>query len=173
VKNFRRSLLMNVALMLVAAVVAWLYALGVGLPWVDWARYLLAGYFLIQGFIASVDYWRLGFTNGAADNASGAGCGPTQATPPIAMTGAKSPPGVPAAYESGPRKNLNRAMPSRSSVAGWLARIVCVMSSPPPIQSGANQPAVPTTNPITAAFAGTGIPRNFSESASKPSRSRL
>ena len=73
VKNFRSSLLTSLALMLVAAVVAWLYALGVGLPWVDWARYLLAGYFLLQGFVASFDYWRLGFTNGAADNATGAG----------------------------------------------------------------------------------------------------
>ncbi len=71
VKGFRQSLRMSLGLMLVAAIVALLTVLRVGLPWVNWLRYLLMIYFLVQGVMSSIDYWRLGFTNGAADNATG------------------------------------------------------------------------------------------------------
>jgi len=71
VKGFRQSLLMSLGLMLVAVVVVLLAVLRIGLPWVNWLRYLLMLYFLVQGVMSSIDYWRLGFTNGAADNATG------------------------------------------------------------------------------------------------------
>jgi Zn-dependent M28 family amino/carboxypeptidase len=42
-----------------------------GLPYVTYLRYGFILYFLAQGVLSSMDYWRYGFTNGAADNASG------------------------------------------------------------------------------------------------------
>jgi len=71
VKNFRQSLLISLGLMVMAAVVAFLELLGVGLPTVSWLRFFLVIYFLGQGVLSSLDYVRFGFTNGAADNATG------------------------------------------------------------------------------------------------------
>ncbi len=71
VKGFRQSLRLSLGLMVVAVVVAWLYALGLAQPLVGWLRWPLAVYFLGQGAMASIDYLRIGFTNGAADNATG------------------------------------------------------------------------------------------------------
>jgi len=71
VKGFRQSLRISMGLMLAAVIVALLTILQVGLPWMHWLRYLLMLYFLIQGVMSSIDYWRLGYTNGAADNATG------------------------------------------------------------------------------------------------------
>jgi hypothetical protein len=72
VKGFRQSLRLSLGLMVVAAVVALLHALDVAQPLMGWLRWLLAVYFLGQGLMASIDYLRFGFTNGAADNATGA-----------------------------------------------------------------------------------------------------
>ena len=72
VKNFRQSLRISLGLMMAAAVVAFLDVLGVGQPVVTWLRWALAVYFLGQGIVASIDFWRYGYTNGAADNATGA-----------------------------------------------------------------------------------------------------
>jgi hypothetical protein len=72
VKDFRRSLLVSLGLTAAAVVVAWLNVLGLGQPIVTWLRWLLIVYFLGQGILASIDYFRFGYTNGAADNATGA-----------------------------------------------------------------------------------------------------
>jgi hypothetical protein len=71
VKNFRQSLLISLGLMAGAVVVILLEVLGVGQPITAWLRWLLVLYFLIQGIMSSIDYIRYGFTNGAADNATG------------------------------------------------------------------------------------------------------
>jgi Peptidase family M28 len=71
VKNFHQSLLISLGLMVAAALFALLELLGLGRPAVLWLRYVLVVYFLGQGALSSVDYFRFGFTNGAADNASG------------------------------------------------------------------------------------------------------
>jgi len=71
VKRFRKSLLMSLGLMVLAVIVALLAAAGLGQPVVTWLRWLLAIYFLGQGIMASIDYLRFGYTNGAADNATG------------------------------------------------------------------------------------------------------
>ncbi len=72
VKGFRQSLRLSLGLMVVAVIVALLYALDIAQPVVGWLRWPLAVYFLGQGGMASIDYLRIGFTNGAADNATGA-----------------------------------------------------------------------------------------------------
>jgi len=72
VKNFRQSLRISVGLMIVAGVVALLSVLGIGQPVITWLRWLLVVYFLAQGVMSSIDYFRCGYTNGAADNATGA-----------------------------------------------------------------------------------------------------
>jgi hypothetical protein len=72
VKGFRQSLRTSLGLMVVAVLVALLYVLRLGQPVVGWLRWLLVIYFLAQGLMSSIDYFRFGFTNGAADNATGA-----------------------------------------------------------------------------------------------------
>ncbi len=71
VKTFRQSLLINIGLMIFAVFIVLLETLGMGRPFVSWIRIILAAYFLIQGLFTSFDFIRYGFTNGAADNASG------------------------------------------------------------------------------------------------------
>lgn len=71
VAGFRRSLLISIGLMLLAPVLILLEAIGVSWVGMKWLRYGLVLYFLIQIILSSVDYFRYGFTNGAADNASG------------------------------------------------------------------------------------------------------
>ncbi len=71
VKNFHQSLLINLGLMAGTVVVILLEVIEIGRPVTAWLRWLLAIYFLIQGIISSIDYFRHGFTNGAADNATG------------------------------------------------------------------------------------------------------
>jgi hypothetical protein len=72
VKSFRQSLLISLGLMVLAVCVSLLEILEVGQPMMVWIRYLLAGYFLAQMFLTSIDYFRYGYTNGASDNATGA-----------------------------------------------------------------------------------------------------
>jgi Zn-dependent M28 family amino/carboxypeptidase len=71
VKNFRQSLLISLGLMVAAVLIALLEVLAIGQPLVTWIRWLLAIYFLSQGVMSTIDYLRYGFTNGAADNATG------------------------------------------------------------------------------------------------------
>jgi hypothetical protein len=71
VKNFRQSLLISLGLMVAAVLIALLDVLAIGQPLVTWLRWLLAIYFLSQGVMSTIDYLRYGFTNGAADNATG------------------------------------------------------------------------------------------------------
>jgi len=71
VKNFRQSLLISLGLMVAAVLIALFEVLAIGQPLVTWLRWLLAIYFLSQGVMSTIDYIRYGFTNGAADNATG------------------------------------------------------------------------------------------------------
>lgn len=71
VKNFRQSLLISLGLMQLAVVITLLEVLGVGGHITSWARWLLVLYFMLQGIMLSIDYFRYGFSNGAADNATG------------------------------------------------------------------------------------------------------
>jgi len=71
VKGFRQSLRMSMAVMVLAVVVSVLYVLGIATTWMNLARWALVIYFLLQGALSTIDYLRLGFTNGAADNATG------------------------------------------------------------------------------------------------------
>lgn len=72
VKNFRQSLRLSIGLMLLAVGVALCSVLRLGQPVITWLRYVLILYFTAQGAMSSIDYLRLGHTNGAADNATGA-----------------------------------------------------------------------------------------------------
>lgn len=71
VSDFHRSLLISLALMLLSPVVIFVAAMGYAPAVMTWLRYGLAAYFAIQLVLTSIDYFRFGFTNGAADNASG------------------------------------------------------------------------------------------------------
>jgi hypothetical protein len=72
VRGFRQSLRISLGLMVIAAVVALVSVLDIGQPVVTWLSWLLAIYFVAQGLMSTTDYLRFGFTNGAADNATGA-----------------------------------------------------------------------------------------------------
>ncbi len=72
VKNFRRSLLISLGLMVVAFITALIEILGYGQPVVTWLRWAFVVYFPGQGVMSTIDYLRFGFTKGAADNATGA-----------------------------------------------------------------------------------------------------
>lgn len=71
VKGMQRSVRIGVVLMVAAAFILLLQALDIGAPWVSWGRYALAVYFLGMCVMSSLDYFRYGYTNGAADNATG------------------------------------------------------------------------------------------------------
>jgi len=71
VRGFHQSLRISLALLVASVLVALLSVLGIGQPVVAWLRWLLVLYFVAQGLISTIDYLRLGFSNGAADNASG------------------------------------------------------------------------------------------------------
>ncbi len=71
VGNFRQSLLTSLGIMLVTPLVIFVTAIGFQHVILTWIRYGLGAYFVIQGIIAGIDYFRFGHTNGAADNATG------------------------------------------------------------------------------------------------------
>lgn len=71
VKGFRQSLRINIGLILLSMLVAYLVLRGYLLPWANYLRWALIVYFLAQAVISSIDHWRYGYTNGAADNATG------------------------------------------------------------------------------------------------------
>lgn len=71
VKNFRSSLMINLFLIVLTVPIS---ISGVIYPENSpalWTGRILALYFLIQGGITAFDYFRYGYTNGAADNATG------------------------------------------------------------------------------------------------------
>jgi hypothetical protein len=70
IRRFKSSLLTALVLMALAPILAVL-AVFVRSPALDIFRYLLALYFLGQAIVASVDFLRYGYTNGAADNGTG------------------------------------------------------------------------------------------------------
>ena len=67
VGNFRKSLKMSLILMMVAQFLASSQFLVPN----DFLLLVLALYFIIQGITATVDFFRLGYSNGASDNATG------------------------------------------------------------------------------------------------------
>jgi Peptidase family M28 len=69
--GFRLSLIVSLALMLLAAMAATLEVLGIGLPWLTYLRYGLMVYFVVQAITGTLGYWLKGYTNGASDNATG------------------------------------------------------------------------------------------------------
>jgi hypothetical protein len=71
VKNFRSSLLINLFLIVMTLPVSTLQVVFPENPMILWTGRILAFYFLIQGWITAFDYFRYGYTNGAADNATG------------------------------------------------------------------------------------------------------
>ncbi|MBI4758891.1 MAG: M28 family peptidase [Chloroflexi bacterium] len=73
VRGFRQSLLISLALVALAPVLLLLGLLRIGEPVTGVLRIVLALYFLVQGAMTAVDYLRLGYVNGANDNATGVG----------------------------------------------------------------------------------------------------
>lgn len=73
VKSFRSSLFLSLGVIVLAVVLSLLLALRVGPAWLAWLRIPLCVYFVAQGAMASIDFFRFGYTNGAGDNATGVG----------------------------------------------------------------------------------------------------
>jgi hypothetical protein len=71
VKDFARSLRISVGLMILAVIVAGLAAFGVQHTALTILRLLLIVYFVVQFVLSSIDFFRLGYSNGASDNATG------------------------------------------------------------------------------------------------------
>lgn len=71
VGNFRQSLKVSLFLMILAQFVAISQFL-VPNTFILLIGNILAFYFLLQGIVGTVDYFRLGYSNGASDNATGA-----------------------------------------------------------------------------------------------------
>lgn len=71
VGNFRQSLKISLFLMILAQFVAISQFL-VPNAFILMIGNILAFYFLLQGIVGTVDYFRLGYSNGASDNATGA-----------------------------------------------------------------------------------------------------
>lgn len=71
VKNFRKSLIISLLLMLIAIVFAVFVVIKVWHPYSLWITNGLIIYFLLQGITSTVDFFRLGYSNGASDNATG------------------------------------------------------------------------------------------------------
>lgn len=70
VGNFRKSLKMSLVLMMAALFVAIVQFIS-PTPLFQWISYGLALYFIIQGITGTIDFFRLGYSNGASDNATG------------------------------------------------------------------------------------------------------
>lgn len=73
VKSFRQSMFISLGVVVLAVLLSALMALRAGPAWLRWFRWPLCAYFVAQGVLASVDFFRFGYTNGAADNATGVG----------------------------------------------------------------------------------------------------
>ncbi len=71
VAGFSKSLKFNLFNIFIVQIIAILYVLGIPSSFGIWFRIIYMVYFAAQTIITSLDYFRLGYTNGAADNASG------------------------------------------------------------------------------------------------------
>jgi|GEM_PF-667566 len=72
VKNFAASLRFNLFNIAVAVILAALFAAGIENALLNGLRWIYVLYFSAQLVLSSMDFFRFGYTNGAADNASGA-----------------------------------------------------------------------------------------------------
>lgn len=70
VGNFRKSLRFSLILMVIAEFIVIVQFINQNSVF-SYLSYILATYFLIQGITATVDFFRLGYSNGASDNATG------------------------------------------------------------------------------------------------------
>ncbi|MCU0324075.1 MAG: M20/M25/M40 family metallo-hydrolase [Spirosomaceae bacterium] len=70
VGNFRKSLRFSLILMVIAEFIVIVQFINQNIIF-SYLSYILATYFLIQGITATVDFFRLGYSNGASDNATG------------------------------------------------------------------------------------------------------
>jgi len=70
VGNFRKSLRFSLILMVIAEFVVIVQFINQNIIF-NYLSYALATYFLIQGITATIDFFRLGYSNGASDNATG------------------------------------------------------------------------------------------------------
>ena len=70
VGNFRKSLKMSLFLMILAQFVAISQFL-IPNAFILLVANILAFYFMLQGFVGTIDFFRLGYSNGASDNATG------------------------------------------------------------------------------------------------------
>ncbi len=71
VKNFRKSLIVNLFIMGLTPLAVLFVAFNVARPVALGLSWILIAYFLVQGVIAGLDFLRYGYTNGASDNATG------------------------------------------------------------------------------------------------------
>jgi hypothetical protein len=71
VQGMRRSIIIGLALMLLAVFTALFEAMNIGQPVIFWVRVSLILYFLGMGIMTGFDFFRYGYTNGASDNATG------------------------------------------------------------------------------------------------------
>ncbi|MCY1380925.1 hypothetical protein D9M69_687870 [compost metagenome] len=93
---------------------------------------------------------------------------------PSASKGANSPPGVPAAYESGPVKNRTAKYSSRIGSTKVLPpTIICARTSPPPLASGSRNSVRPMVAPIVAPMTVGGILSSRATASSRPRIKRL
>ncbi|MFN8356825.1 MAG: M28 family peptidase [Spirosomataceae bacterium] len=100
VGNFRSSLIFSLVLMILAIVLSVGVAFGYAPEWVLWITNALLIYFVGQGILSTLDFFRFGYSNGASDNATGVAAAITTAqrlwnTPPtdveveLVLTGAE------------------------------------------------------------------------------------
>lgn len=70
VGNFRQSLIINQVILLITAILSAVYIFYANAI-VTYLLFGIAGYFVIQLIVASFDFFRFGYSNGASDNATG------------------------------------------------------------------------------------------------------
>lgn len=70
VGSFRQSLIINQIVIFISFLLSIAYVFSLN-TYVSYGLLLLAAYFLIQLIVASVDFFRFGYSNGASDNATG------------------------------------------------------------------------------------------------------
>ena len=87
--------------------------------------------------------------DGSTTSTSGVANAPHSA--PTVSSGAKSPPGAPVAYDSGPARNLTNRYPSNAGTSSCRpASNSWLRASPPPTDSGSTTSATPMTAPMSA-----------------------
>ncbi|NOY70222.1 MAG: Zn-dependent exopeptidase M28 [Deltaproteobacteria bacterium] len=71
VEGFARSLKFNMVNLLIVEIIAMLNCLGIARTFCAWAAYIYILYFAVQAVVTGFDFFKKGYTNGAADNATG------------------------------------------------------------------------------------------------------